>query len=165
MGSATAAPTKVVVQTSIVRDHAVTRVGTGTSVTVALPTARRVSIVVAAVARVQARVLAARTHRRMLIIRAKAQSMPTTAAGSATRDTIKAAVSVTAARISRAVPTSIARVHVTILVAMDTSATAAQPIARRVSIVVAAVAPARAHAQAAQMRLRMRRTLVRDQSI
>ena len=74
-------------------------------------------------------------------------------------------VSATAAPTSRAVPTSTARAHVITPVAMDTSATAALPIARRVSIVVAAAVRVRDRVLAARTSLRMRRTLVRDQSI
>ena len=74
VGSATAAPTKVVAQTSIVRDHAVTRVGTGTSVTVALPTARRVSTAEAAQEQMQAHARAAPISRTTRPIRARALS-------------------------------------------------------------------------------------------
>ena len=144
--SASVAPISRADGTSIARVRAITPVVMDTDATTALPTARMDSIAAAAVARVQDHAQAARTSQTTHSTQVRDPSVQTIVHGNATRDTIKAAVSVTAARISRAVPTSIARVHVTILVAMDTSATAAQPIARRVSIVVAAVAPARAHA-------------------
>ena len=74
MANATAAPTKVVAQTSIARDHAVIQVATGTSVTAALPTARQVSIAGTAQEQMTARARAAPISRTTRPIRARALS-------------------------------------------------------------------------------------------
>ena len=74
VGSATAAPTKVVAQTSTVRDHAVIQVGTGTSVTAASPAVRRVNIGVSAAAPGLGHAYRAPISLRMRPIRARALS-------------------------------------------------------------------------------------------
>ena len=74
VANATAAPIRHVVQTSIARGHAVTRVGTGTSVTAASPAARQVSTAEAAAAQMQAHARAAPISRTTRPIRARALS-------------------------------------------------------------------------------------------
>ena len=74
VANATAAPIRHVVQTSIARGHAVTRVATATSATIAFPIARLVSIGYAAAAQMTARARAAPISRTTRPIRARALS-------------------------------------------------------------------------------------------
>ena len=120
--NATAAPTKVVAQINIVQARATTRAATDIGAILVRPTVQSGSIVAAAAVRVRARVLAALTDHQTRTIQARAPSTRTIAAGDATRHTSTVVASATAAPISHAAETSIARDHAVIRAATATSA-------------------------------------------
>ena len=84
--------------------------------------------------------------------------------GDAIRSTSIVGANVTAAPISHAAQTNIALVHATTPVVMATTATTAQPIARRANIVAAVVVPVLDRAGTARTGLRTPHTRVRAQS-
>ena len=165
MASATVAPISRVVRTSTVRDHVTMEVAMAIDATAALPTARRVSIVAAAAVPVQDHAQAAPTSRTTHPTPVRDPSIQTIVHGDATQDTMRRTASATAAPISHAVPTSTARAHAITRRATDTSAIAAPPTARRVSIVVAAVARVQARVLAARTHRRMLIIRAKAQSI
>ena len=152
------------VQTDTAQAHVITRRATDTAATTAQLIARRVSIAAAAAEPVRDRAQAARTSRTTPHIRARAQSIRTTAAGNATRDTTTKMASVSAAPTKAVGRTSSVQVRATTRVAMASNATTAQPIVKRASFVAAAVVPVRDRAGTAQTGLRMRPTRARAQS-
>ena len=85
--------------------------------------------------------------------------------GAAIRSTSIVGANATAAPISHAAQTNIALVHATTPVVMATTATTAQPIARRANIVAAVVVPVLDRAGTARTGLRTPHTRVRAQSI
>ena len=138
------------VQTDTAQAHVITRRATDTAATTAQLIARRVSIAAAAAEPVRDRAQAARTSRTTPHIRARAQSIRTTAAGNATRDTTTKMASVSAAPTKAVGRTSSVRVHAITRVAMATNATAVLQTARQASIAAAVAARVRARVRAAQ---------------
>ena len=120
--SATAVRTRTVVLIITARALAVIRVGIAIDVTAARRIVPRASIAVVAVARAQDHALGARTSHRTQHTRVKAESMRTIVDGSAIRHTTTVVASATAAPISHAAETSIARDHAVIRAATATSA-------------------------------------------
>ena len=113
----------------------------------------------------QDRVLIARTSLRIPHTRVRALSIRTIADGNATRDIITKTANVSAAPTNPVGRTNTARASATIRAATATTATTAQPIAKRASFVAAAVVPVLDRAGTARTGLRTPHTRVRAQSI
>ena len=149
MGSATAARTRAVARIGTVKAHVVIQVGTAIDAPAVQQTARRASIVAAAVARVQVYALDARTSPRTHHTRVRAPSIQTTADGDATQHTFTAVANAAAAPISHAARIITALVHAITRAATATSALTARRTVPQVNIVATASARVLAHAKAA----------------
>ena len=166
IASATAAPSKHVLQVSIDQARVITRAAMATSVTAASQIAVSVGTEAAVLVQVLDRAVRAPTHcRQTPPTQARDPSIQTTARGHATPHFIRTVASATAAPIKAVEQTSIAQGHAVTTLATSTSATVALPIARLVSIGVAAAARTTVRARAAPISRTTRHTRVRAPSI
>ena len=155
IASATAAPSKHVLQVSIDQARVTTRAAMATSVTAASQTAVLVGTEAAVLVQVLDRAVRAPTHcRQTPPTQARDPLIQTTARGHATPHFIRTMASASAAPIKAVEQTSIAQGHAVTRAATATSALTARRTVPQVNIVAAAAARVLAHAKAAPISLR-----------